>query len=246
MMLAEKYVNGICKWLREVMESQGEKIQRASEIIAESIMKDGVLHVFGTGHTMILAEEVFYRAGSLAAVNAMLDNGVSVRFGGIKSSQMERLEGYAKIIIGNYDVRPREVIIVLSNSGRNSVPIEMAIEAKKKGLTVIAVTSLAFSNCVPSRHSSGKYLFEVADLVIDNNVPPGDATMRIGDFPQKMGPISTIVNATILHTIIMQACQIMLEKGVTPPVWMSANLEGGDEFNLRHISRYKIRAKHLL
>lgn len=93
-MLAEKYLNEICKELREAMESQREKIQKASEIIAESIMNDGVLHVFGTGHTMILAEEVFYRAGSLAAVNAMLDNGVSVRFGGTKSSQMERLEGY--------------------------------------------------------------------------------------------------------------------------------------------------------
>jgi len=245
MMLAEEYLNEICRVLREAMESQIEKIQKVSEIIAESIMNDGVLHVFGTGHTMILAEEIFYRAGSLAAVNAMLDNGVSVRFGGTKSSQMERLEGYAKTIIENYDVRPGEVIIVLSNSGRNAVPIEMAMEAKKKGLKVIAVTSLAFSKSVPSRHSSGKRLFEVADLVIDNRVPPGDGTIQMGDLPQKVGPISTIINAALLHTIIMQACEIMLKKDIAPPIWMSANLEGGDEFNLKYLSRYKIRIKHL-
>lgn len=194
---------------------------------------------------MILAEEVFYRAGSLVAINAMLDNGVSVHFGGTKSSRMERLEGYADIIIGQYDVRPGEAIIILSNSGRNAVPIEMAMAAKTKGLKVIAITSLAFSRSVPSRHSSGKRLFEVADIVIDNKVPPGDAVMEVGKLSQKMGPVSTIINAAILHTIIMQACQTMLEKGFLPPIWMSANLEGGDEFNLKYLSRYKTRAKHL-
>jgi len=235
----------ICKILRDAVESEQEKIQRVSKIVADSVMEGGVLHMFGTGHTMILAEEVFYRAGSLAAINAMLDNGVSIRFGGTRSSQMERLEGYAEIIIEQYEVRPGEVIIVLSNSGRNAVPIEMAMIAKRKGLKVVAITSLAFSRSVPSRHSSGKRLFELADIAIDNKVPPGDAAMEIGNFPQKMGPVSTIINAALLHTIIMGACQIMLEKGILPPVWMSANLEGGDEFNLKYISRYKGRAKHL-
>ncbi len=245
MTLAERYLNEICGELRQVMESQKEKIQKASETIAESVMNDGILHIFGTGHTMMLAEEIFYRAGSLAAVNAMLDNGVSVRSGGTKSSRMERMEGYAKIIIENYEVHPGEVIIVLSNSGRNAVPIEMAMEAKRKGLKVIAITSSVFSKSIPSRHSSGKYLSEVADLVIDNGVPPGDAIMQIGNLPQKMGPVSTIINAAILHTVMMQACEIMLKKGITPPIWMSANLEGGDEFNRKHILRYRSRCKHL-
>jgi uncharacterized phosphosugar-binding protein len=244
-MSTEEYLNKICETLRDTVESQRDKIKKASEIVADSVMKDGVLHVFGTGHTMILAEEVFYRAGSLAAINAMLDNGVSVRSGGTKSSRMERLEGYADIIIGQYDVRPGEAIIILSNSGRNAVPIEMAMAAKTKGLKVIAITSLAFSRSVPSRHSSGKRLFEVADIVIDNKVPPGDALMEIDKLSQKMGPVSTIINAAILHTIIMQACQIMLGKDFLPPIWMSANLEGGDEFNMKYLSRYKTRAKHL-
>jgi uncharacterized phosphosugar-binding protein len=244
-MSAEEYLNELCKTLRDAIKSEREGIQKVSEMVADSVTNGGVLHVFGTGHTMILAEEVFYRAGSLAAINAMLDNGVSIHFGGPKSSQMERLEGYADIIISQYDVRPGEVIIILSNSGRNAVPIEMAMAARRKGLRIVAVTSLGFSRSVPSRHSSGKRLFELADIVIDNKVPPGDATMEIRELRQKMGPISTIINAVILHTIIMQACQVMLKKGFAPPVWMSANLEGGDEFNLEYISRYKSRAKHL-
>lgn len=244
-MLAQEYLNKICETLRDTVESERDKIQKTSEIVADSVMKDGILHVFGTGHTMILAEEVFYRAGSLAAINAMLDNGVSVHFGGAKSSQMERLEGYADIIISQYEVRAGEAIIILSNSGRNAVPIEMAMAAKTKGLKVIAITSLAFSRSVPSRHSSGKRLFEVADIVIDNKVPPGDTVMQVDKLSQKMGPMSTIINAAILHIIMMQASQIMLEKGFLPPIWMSANLEGGDEFNLKYLSRYRTRAKHL-
>jgi uncharacterized phosphosugar-binding protein len=158
---------------------------------------------------------------------------------------MERLEGYAAMVIEQYDVRPEEIIIILSNSGRNAVPIEMAIQARKRGLKVVAITSLDFSRSVPSRHSSGKRLYELADVVIDNKVPVGDAAIGIEGIPQKMGPISTIINAVLMHAIIMRACQLMLEKGATPPVWMSANLEGGDEYNLQYTSKYKNRVKYL-
>jgi len=244
-MLIDEYFEKIHKQLQNVLDSQREKILSAAEIIADSLLNRGLLHVFGTGHTMMIAEEIFYRAGELVPVNAMLDPGVSVREGATKSTQMERLEGYAKIILDNYDTNKGEAIIIASNSGINNVPIEMAIEAKKRGLKVIVLTSIAFSKSVASRHAGGKRLLEIADLVIDNLVPPGDAIIQMKGMPQKIGPISTIVNDAIIHAIIIKVAENMLRKGVTPPVWMSANLEKGDEFNAKYIKQYKGKIKHL-
>jgi len=244
MISLEEYSSKICHLVSKTISSQSENIRKASKIIAESLISGGVLHVFGVGHTMILAEEVFARAGGLAPVNAMLDAGVSTRAGGMKCSRMERLEGYAKIVLDNYETREGEVIMVISNSGRNAVPIEMATEARKKGLTVIALTSLPFSRSVSSRHSSGKRLFEVADLVIDNMVPPGDAAFELPGLTQKIGPVSTILNAVILHAIIIQVASEMLQRGVTPPIWISGNLDGSEEINTSHIRKYASRLKH--
>lgn len=244
MISLEEYSGKICSLVSKAISSQSENIRKASRIIAESLISGGVLHVFGVGHTMILAEEVFSRAGGFAPVNAMLDAGVSTRLGAMKCSSMERLEGYAKIVLDNYETRKGEVIIVISNSGRNAVPIEMAIEAKKKGLIVIAITSLPFSRSVRSRHSSGKRLFDVADLVIDNLVPPGDAAFELPGLPQKIGPVSTILNATILHAIMIQVASEMLQRGIVPPIWVSGNLEGSDETNMSYIKRYASRLKH--
>jgi len=244
MISLEEYSGKICSLVSKAISSQSENIRKASNIITESLINDGIVHVFGVGHTMILAEEVFSRAGGFAPVNAMLDAGVSTRGGGMKCSRMERLEGYAEIVLQNYETRKGEAIIVISNSGRNAVPIEMAMEAKKKGLTVIAITSLPFSRSVSSRHSSGKRLFEVADLVIDNLVPPGDAAFELPGLPQKIGPVSTILNAAILHAIMIQAACNMLERGVVPPVWVSGNLEGSDQINTSYMERYASRLRH--
>ena len=244
MIFLEEYSGKICSLVSKVLSSQRDNIIEASSIVSESLINGGILHVFGVGHTMILAEEVFFRAGGFAPVNAMLDPGVSTRAGATKCSRMEKLEGYAEIVLQNYETRKGEVIIVISNSGRNAVPIEMAMEAKEKGLTVIAITSLPFSRSVGSRHSSGKRLFEVADLVIDNLVPPGDAAFELPGLPQKIGPVSTILNATILHGIMMQVARNMLQRGVVPPVWVSGNLEESYGMNAVYIERYASRLKH--
>lgn len=243
--LFEDFLKEINKSIDQIKKMQTENISEAAELVTTTLTDDGLIHVFGTGHSQILADEVFFRAGELVPINPLIDPGVALREGGTRCSKNERLEGYAKIIFDYYNLEKKDIMIIISNSGRNAVPIEMAMEAQKKGLKVVAITSLEISKSLPSRHSSGMHLSDVADVVIDNYIPPGEATVRIEGFEQKMGPISTIVNVFIIHMIMMRATQRMLEQEKTPSVWMCPNIKGADKFNAKFIQRYKGRIKHL-
>src|SRR5215203_6364654 len=169
----ERYFDRLSE-LMVVLRDEGPNIEAAAKMMAECIAPGGVVHVFGSGHSHMMAEEVFHRAGGLFAFNAMLDVNLT-NFGTLKAGMVERAEGYAKVILMSFDVRPGEVVVVVSNSGINPVPIELAIEAKALGATTIAVTSEANYRNTPSRHSSGKQLAEIVDLTIDSRVPVGDA-----------------------------------------------------------------------
>ena len=173
-MLVDKYFDGVISLLNKVRETQRDKILEAAKLVKEALKKDKLIHVYGTGHSQVLAIEVFYRAGGFVPVNAILDLGSSVYGGAMKSTGVERLQGYAKILLDYYDIGQDDVLIVVSNSGRNALPIEMAMGARERGAKVIAITSIEFSSKFPSRHPSGKRLYDVADIVIDNHVPPGD------------------------------------------------------------------------
>ena len=167
----ERYFDQLSE-LMEVLRDQGPNIEAAAKMMAECIADGGVVHVFGSGHSHMMAEEVFHRAGGLFAFNAMLDINLT-NFGTLKAGMVERTEGYAKVISVSFDVRPGEVVVVVSNSGINPVPIELAIEARSMGAKVIAVTSAGNYASATSRHSSGKKLADVADLTVDSRVPAG-------------------------------------------------------------------------
>lgn len=230
--------------LERVRLTQGEVIGRAAEWLAETIRRDGVMHVFGAGHSHLFGEEVCYRAGGLAPVNAILDVGYTLLGGPPSfSTRLERLEGFAKAVLGNYDLRPGEVLFVMSQSGINPGPVEAAIEAKALGVRVVAVSSVEQSSASPSRHSSGMRLFEVADLTIDNCVPPGDACLELHPGLPRVGPLSTVVGAAILHTIVADASRRLLDAGVEPPIWMSSNVHGGDDHNAKLKNRFPSRRR---
>jgi uncharacterized phosphosugar-binding protein len=150
----------------------------------------------------------------------------------------ERLEGFGEILLKGLPLKAGEVIFVISNSGRNPEPVEVAMKAKEMGLRVIAVTSMAHSKSVSSRHSSGKKLFELADVVLDTGAPAGDAAMSFEGLKARAGALSTVLGAAILNAVMVEAIQYMVEKGFEPPVLMSANLDGSDEFNTRVMARY--------
>jgi uncharacterized phosphosugar-binding protein len=227
---ANLYFRKAIDTIQQVIKTQGPVLDQAAQWIADSIKDDGVLHVFGAGHSMLMGQELAFRAGGLAPVNAILDINYSLMGGPPSgSTALERLEGYAKLVLDRYDLRPGEVLIVVSQSGRNPAPIEAAMQGKNRGLKVIALTSLEQSSSAESRHSSGKRLFEVADLVIDSRVVPGDACMEIAPGLPKSSPLSTVVCAAILQALVAEVAKRLHDVGVVPPIWTSANVPGGDK-----------------
>ncbi len=232
------YFHKAVETIEKVMETQAEALDQAADWISESIKGEGVLHVFGSGHSHAISEDVFWRAGGLAPVNAILDINLTQIGGGspTRSTRLERLEGYAKVILDNYDLHPGEVIIVISQSGINPGPVEVAMAVKAMGLKVIALTSLEQSSHSPSRHSSGKHLYEIADLVIDNCVVPGDACVEIAPGLPKTAPLSTVVCCAIMQCLVAETAARLYRQGIEPPVWVSANVPGGDE-RLAHLTK---------
>jgi len=153
----------------------------------------------------------------------------------------ERLEGFAEVLLKGLPLKAGETIFVISNSGRNPEPIEVALRVKEMGLHVIVVTSLAHSKSISSRHSSGKKLYELGEVVLDTGTPPGDACMTFKGLPVKAGALSTVLGAAIMNAVMVEAIQYILDKEESPPVLMSANLDGADEHNARVIARYEGR-----
>jgi len=231
--------------LKKVKEEERENIEKAAQVLAESLENGGILHVIGAGHSAIIGEELAYRAGGLVPVNPIMNTDINVYHGALKSTEMEHVEGYAEIILRAMQVQKGDVVLVVSSSGVNTFPVEAAIKAKSLGCPVIAITSLEYSKSLTPKNKYNKRLFEVADVVIDNKVPRGDATLEIPGFQMKIFPVSTIIVAFIAQTIVVLAIKKLVEKGVEPPVFLSAHLPGAQEHNIKVIERYKNRLKYL-
>lgn len=244
MKVYERYFAELTRLLAELVASQGQAIEVATDLIAACIARGGIVHVFGSGHSHMMAEEVFHRAGGLMAFNAMLDPNLTA-FGTLNAGAVERTEGYAKVIVASYDVRPGEVVIVVSNSGINPVPIDLAIEAKAIGARTIAVTSAGAYATAASRHSSGQKLVDVVDLVVDSRVPVGDAVLALDGFQGNVGPASTAMGAALMNAIVAESADRLLRAGSPPPVIVSMNVPGGDERNRDLTDRYRPRLRLL-
>jgi uncharacterized phosphosugar-binding protein len=237
--LAEAYLAGAIDLLAKVKDEQMQSILKAANIVAEAISSGMWIHVFGTGHSHMIADEASGRAGGLAPFNAMIDLSLSGYSGMVKSGLLEKLEGYGRIVLESEQVRKGDVMIVVSNSGVNAAPVEVAIESKKRGLKVIAITSVAHSRSVPPRNSAGRRLYEVADVTIDNCGEVGDALVKLQGMEQRVGPTSTVSAAAIFNAIIAQVAQRMVEKGIKPPVWVSGNVQGSEAYNFILMQKYK-------
>lgn len=239
----DRYADAVEQVLASVQTTQRDAVEQAAQWLSATLQQDGLLYITGTGHSHMIAEEVFYRAGGLAAVYPLLEPSLMLHEGAIKSSAVERLEGLAEILLEDTSMGVNDLLIVASNSGRNAFPIEMVLEAKKRGCRTVAVTSLKHSQRIASRHSSGKRLFEVADLVVDTDVPYGDASVEITGLASKVGAVSTIVGTFIINSIVVRAVELCVQAGYIPEIFVSANVQESDQ--TVDIERWRQRIKRL-
>lgn len=242
-MLYNDYSAKITEIIQKIEHTQGDKLLAAADAASRVISSDGIIYLFGCGHSHLLALDCFYRAGGLANVSVMLDSSLMLHDGAAKSSAYERMSGLAEHIYRRYSPAEGDMLIVISSSGKNPVPIEMALEAKKNGIFCIALTSSAYFDDTP-RHESGKLLYQAADMWIDNCVPHGDACMTLSD-GAAISPLSTPAGAFILNSILLEAAQKSIDTGTKAPIYMSGNIDGGAEYNKSLIERYLPRMKNL-
>jgi len=237
-MITDKYLEFVMSKLKEVQETQSGNIEKAADLIVESCKKGGRFYVFGSGHSHMVAEELYIRAGGLAYVKGILPPELMLHEMPNKSTYLERLDGYAKSILDLYKVNKDDTIMVVSNSGRNNVPVEMCLYSKEIGASVIALTSLKHSTQVESRHKSGKNIYEIADVVIDNCAEKGDAAFYVEGFNIPTGPTSDATGIAIAQAIIVTVIDKLVKEGIDVPVFKSSNLDGADEYNNELFNKY--------
>lgn len=249
----EEYRMFIIELMNAIARDEKDSLSKAANIMADTIQDGKLIYVFGTGgHSYICAEEMFYRAGGLVPVSPILDPGVSLAFGAARSTWIERLPGYSQRVLKSYEVGQGDTLVVANAYGINGSTIDAAIEGKRLGANIIAITSPTFSKQVPAdhpaRHPSSQNLCDLkeVDVVIDNHMPVGDAIVELeGLNGAKVGPSSTMVNAFAINCLVLSTMEAMVARGITPPIWVSSNMPGGDEMNAKYLEEYGPRIKHL-
>ena len=244
------YYQAIQDNLALINDTQGDAIKAAGALMADAIARDRLIHVYGGGgHTTLPVGEMFFRAGGLSCINPMMETGLSVFNQAEKYLALERTHDFGASIIKYYRLEPDDVVIIFHNIGVNPATIDAALEIKKAGAKIIAVSSSYWQNELPAdhfiRHKSGKNLFELADVCIDDFNPVGDAAVTVPGFETPIAPISNIVDFYIAHLLEIECVRVCVERGITPPVWNSANAPGGDEKNAAYLAKYRPRVKML-
>ncbi len=240
-MITEKYYEKVSNALTRIKETQSDKILTAAKAVARTIENDGIIYIFGCGHSHMIALDGFYRAGGLACVSPILDTDLMLHNGGAKSSVMEKMSGIAPAVFERYCITERDTLFVVSTSGKNCVPVEMAECARNKGVYCISIVSGDYFGDKKDK----PMLYEVCDLYIDNCTPHGDAVMHIEGIPVNMGSISTATSSFIMQSVLMEGAAIASQNGADVPVYLSGNVEGGAEYNRALIEKYLPRIKHL-
>lgn len=243
--LTRKYRDKIVQILDHIVSDQTAEFDAARDSIVAALAADRLIYATGSGHSHLIPAEAFFRAGGIAAIQPIFDPALMLHISASQSSLVERETGRAEAIIAGYNVGPGDVVFIASNSGRNAYPIEMAMAAKARGATTIALTSMQHSQQVSSRHPSGKRLFELTDIVLDNGAAYGDASLEVGPNGHAMAPTSTISGAFIINAVIAEAVEVLTKRNFPVDIFQSSNGQGGETSSDATVHRWQARIKGL-
>lgn len=244
------YLERVFALMRSIVSEEAEVLDQAAEKLAQQIAKDRLVHVFGPGgHSNLASQEIFFRAGGLMHIAAILDEGTLISNGALRSMAIERTPGYGKIVIANHNLGSEDVLILVNAYGINAALIDAALEARQRGCFLIGVSSRAHASNTspdhPARHPMKHNLHDIVDIAIDTKIQIGDALIELTGLEEKVGASSTFANAIALNCLVLRTTAKLLERGVSPPVWRSGNAPGGDEANARFIGAFRNRVKVL-
>ncbi|MFE9998209.1 SIS domain-containing protein [Streptomyces avermitilis] len=238
--LAEQFLDAAIGLLQRVRDEDAEPIAAAGTLIADTVAEGGRLFAFGAGHSSLAAQDLVYRAGGLALMNLLAVPGVV----GVDvmpatlGSALERVDGLASAVLDSSPVRSGDVLVIISLSGRNALPVEMAMNARALGVKVIGVTSVAYASETRSRHVSGTYLKDHCDIVLDSRIAVGDAELTLDTIEAPFAPASTVVTTALLQAVMATAAGTLADRGIEPPLLRSGNVDGGHDWNDRVMREY--------
>ena len=240
MSFVKEYHQFVNTTLEKCFQVNEEAIHQASKILYECEKSGHRIYTFGTGHSHMIGQDLYGRAGGYAKIYPILEGEMTLLTHPVKSTKLERIASYADVLENLYPVQSGDVIIATSNSGRNALVIEYLLRMKHKGVKIIAITSLNHSKSITSRHECGLRLFELGDVVLDNIAPHGDAGVALNE-QIKMGPISTLTGCYLSQHMIGEMVELLLADGQDAPVFRSSNLDGADEYNQELFDKYVIK-----
>ena len=248
--LCAGYFAEVTELMRRILDEEAEPLSRAAALIADQIAADRLGHVYGPGgHSNLAAQEIFFRAGGLMHVSAILDEGTLLSSGALRSMAMERLPGYGRNVIADARLGAGDLLILVNAYGINAALIDAAIEARARGVALIGVSGRDHARNTasdhPARHPTGGNLHDLVDIAIDCKVPIGDALVSVDGVGERIGAVSTFANAFALNCLVIRTVANLTGRGIVPPVWRSGNAPGGDAANARFLARFRDRVRKL-
>lgn len=248
--LCQEYFGAVQDLMQRVLTEEAKALDEAADILADEIAADRLIHVFGPGgHSNLATQEVFFRAGGLMHIDAILDEGTMLANGALRSMAIERTPGYGRVVIANRGLGAPDVLVLVNAYGINAALIDSALEARERGCKIIGISSAGHAANTapdhPARHPTKQNLQDVVDLHVDTKVPIGDALVTVPGFSDKIAAVSTFANAFTLNCLVIRVVANLKERGIDPPVWRSGNAPGGDAANARFIDKFRHRVPTL-